>query len=359
VLRVTSGGPLATVQDQGRFGFSRFGISVSGAVDAHALTLGNRLVGNPANSAAIEITFGGAVFEFAADTVFALTGADLSPDLNGVPVQMNQTIAAIPGDRLSMQSPRFGLRSYLCVAGGFEVPLTMGSRSTYLAAGVGGHHGRALKQGDEVPIGTPGRTVHAGRRAPDAIIPRYGAEISVRVVPGPQEDRFTERGLETFYSSVYTSTDKSDRQGVRLDGPAIPAHGKRYDIVSDAVVTGAIQVPGDARPIVLLADRQTTGGYPKIGVVATVDIPLLAQAAPGTKIRFSKVTVEEAQQATRTAIAGLAGMALEEPVVQVTEMVIDGLPVRVEIATPREPTSLTRLTVVENGRLRVAAIDVV
>lgn len=359
MLRVISGGPLSTIQDQGRFGFSRFGISVSGAADAHALTLGNLLVGNAASAAAIEVTFGGAVFEFTSDAVFALTGADLSPELNGAPVSTNQTIAAIPGDRLSMPSPRSGLRAYLCVAGGFDVPLTMGSRSTYLAASVGGHMGRSLKEGDEVPVGALARMVHAGRRAPESIVPRYGPEISVRVVPGPQEERFTASGLETFYSSVYTSTDKSDRQGVRLEGPAIEAHGGRYDIVSDAVVTGAIQVPGDARPIVLLADRQTTGGYPKIGVVATVDIPLLAQAAPGTKIKFVKVTVDEAQEATRAAIAHLAGVALEEPVVQVTEMVIDGTPVRVEMAAPLEPASPVRITVVANGRLRVVGADVV
>jgi allophanate hydrolase subunit 2 len=184
-------------------------------------------------------------------------------------------------------------------------------------------------------------------------VPKYGSEVTVHVIPGPQADQFTAKGVETFYSNAYTVTDKSDRQGVRLDGPAIEAVGGRYDIVSDAVVTGAIQVPGDARPIVLLADRQTTGGYPKIGVVATVDIPLLAQAAPGTSVRFVRTTIEEAQEATRRAIAGLAGAAVEEPVLQVTDLVIDGSPFRLEMAVPRQATSQLRMTVVADGRQRI------
>lgn len=354
MIRILSPGPLATVQDQGRFGLSRYGISVSGAADAHALTLGNMLVGNPANAAAVEITFGGAEVEFTADTVLAITGGDLTPRMNDLPVSMNQTLAAIAGDRLTFGAPRYGLRAYLCVAGGIDVPPALGSRSTYLAAGIGGLEGRSLRTGDELPVGYAERTAHAGRRAPAGLMPHYGSDVTVRVIPGPQVGQFTARGIETFYSNSYTVSERSDRQGVRLDGPAIEAVDDRYDIVSDAVVTGAIQVPGDARPIVLLADRQTTGGYPKIGVVATVDIPLLAQAAPGTAVRFARISVEEAQEATRRAIAELAGAAIEEPVIQVTEMVIDGSPFRLEMAVPREPGPSLRLTVVANGRPRVA-----
>lgn len=360
MIRIHSPGPLATIQDQGRFGYARYGISVSGAADAHALTLGNMLIGNPANAAAIEITFGGADVEFTADTVLAITGGDLTPSFNGVAAPMNQAIGAIAGDRLTFGSPRTGLRAYVCVAGGVDVPPALGSRSTYLAAGIGGLEGRPLRSGDELQVGYADRQVgftntvaHAGRRAPASLLPRYGAEVTARVIPGPQADQFTERGTEAFYTSVYTVTEKSDRQGVRLDGPTIEAIEGRYDIVSDAVVTGAIQVPGDARPIVLLADRQTTGGYPKIGVVATVDIPLLAQAAPGTRVRFARISVEEAQDATRRAIAALAGAAIEEPVVQVTDMVIDGSPYRLEMAAPREPGAQLRMTVVVNGQRRV------
>jgi antagonist of KipI len=353
VIRVLSPGPLSTVQDQGRFGLSRFGISVSGAVDAHALTLGNMLVGNPANAAAIEVTFGGAEFQFATDALIGITGGDLAPALNQAPVEMNQTLAVIAGDRLTFGSVRSGLRAYVCVAGGIDVPPTLGSRSTYLAAGIGGLAGRALRAGDELPVGFNDRPLHAGRRASAALVPKYGSEITVHVIAGPQADQFTAKGVETFYLSAYTVTDKSDRQGVRLDGPAIEAVGGRYDIVSDAVVTGAIQVPGDARPIVLLADRQTTGGYPKIGVVATVDIPLLAQAAPGTSVRFARTTIEEAQEATRRAIAELAGAAVEEPVLHVTNLVIDGSPFRLEMAVPRQATSQLRMTVVADGRQRI------
>jgi antagonist of KipI len=356
VIRVISPGALATIQDQGRFGLSRYGISVSGAADAHALTLGNMLVGNPASAAAVEVTFGGAEFELTGDTLLAITGGDLTPAINGASVPMNQTLAAIAGDRLSFGSPRYGLRAYLCVAGGIDVPPRLGSRSTYLAAAIGGLDGRPLRSGDELALGYAARLVHAGRRAPAGLLPRYGPDINVRVIPGPQIEQFTEKGIETFYSSAYTVTDKSDRQGVRLDGPAIDAIEGRYDIVSDAVVTGTIQVPGDARPIVLLADRQTTGGYPKIGVVATVDIPLLAQAAPGTIVRFTRVTVEEAQEATRKAISELAGATLEEPVVQTTEMVIDGARFRLELAMPRQPGPQGRITVMANGQPGVVGI---
>lgn len=360
MILINSPGPLATIQDQGRFGFARYGISVSGAADAHALTLGNMLVGNAANAAAIEVTFGGADIEFTAETVLAITGGDLTASINLASAPMNQTIAAIPGDRLTFGAPRNGLRAYVCVAGGIDVPPALGSRSTYLAAAIGGLEGRPLRAGDELRVGDAdwqvgftNRSAHAGRRAPPGLLPRYGAEVTARVIPGPQAAQFTERGTETFYDSVYTVTEKSDRQGVRLDGPAIEAVEGRYDIVSDAVVTGAIQIPGDARPIVLLADRQTTGGYPKIGVVATVDIPLLAQASPGTRVRFARISVEEAQDATRRAIAELAGAALEEPVVQVTDMVIDGSPLRLELAAPREPGAQLRMTVVVNGQRRV------
>jgi antagonist of KipI len=356
MIRVLSPGPLATVQDQGRFGLSRFGISVSGAADAHALTLGNMLVGNPANAAAIEVTFGGAEFQFATDALIGITGGDLAPAINQVQVEANQTLAVIAGDRLTFGSARSGLRAYLCVAGGVDVPLSLGSRSTHLAAGIGGLAGRALRAGDELPIGSADRLVHAGRRAPASLVPKYGNDITVHVIAGPQVDHFTSKGMETFYSSAYTVTEKSDRQGVRLDGPAIEAVAGRYDIVSDAVVTGAIQVPGDARPIVLLADRQTTGGYPKIGVVATADIPLLAQAAPGTAVRFARTTVEEAQEATRRAIAELAGAAVEEPVLQVTDLVIDGAPFRIEMAVPRQATSQPRMTVVADGRRRIVGV---
>ncbi|MBI4305473.1 MAG: biotin-dependent carboxyltransferase [Chloroflexi bacterium] len=356
-LRVVSPGPLTTTQDQGRFGYSRYGVSISGAADTHALTIGNMLVGNPANAAAIEVTFGATEFEFLDESVFALTGADLAASFNGAPAPLNQTIAAIPSDRVSFQSPKTGFRAYLCLAGGVDVPPTLGSRSTYLAAGIGGHEGRALRTDDVLHTGLSDRPVHTGRRASPSLLPRYGADITVRVIAGPQSDRFSETGLKIFYSSAYTVTDKSDRQGVRLDGPIIEAVAG-YDIVSDAVVTGAVQVPGDGKPIVLLADRQTTGGYPKIGVVATVDVPLLAQVTPGSVVRFHPISVEEAQDETRRAIAALAAAVFEEPELQVTEMLVDGVPYRLELALPQAPARHLRATALVNGVRRVVGAEV-
>ncbi|MBI4220719.1 MAG: biotin-dependent carboxyltransferase [Chloroflexi bacterium] len=355
-IRVVSPGPLATVQDQGRFGYSRYGISISGAADTHALTVGNMLVGNLANAAAVEITFGAAEFEFTDEAVFAITGGDLSPMVNRAPAPMHQTIAAIAGDSLAFQSPKSGFRAYLCIAGGIDVPPVLGSRSTYLAAAIGGLEGRPLRADDLLSTGYSERPVHAGRRATPSLLPRYGADITVRIIPGPQADRFSEAGLRTFYSNAYAVTDRSDRQGVRLDGPVIEAVAG-YDIVSDAVVTGSVQVPGDGKPIVLLADRQTTGGYPKIGVVATVDIPLLAQAAPGSIVRFRAISVEEAQEETRRAIATLAAAAFEEPVLQVTDMLVDGVPYRLELALPQSPASQLRATALVNGVRRVVGAE--
>jgi antagonist of KipI len=175
----------------------------------------------------------------------------------------------------------------------------LGSRSTHSGSRLGGLDGGPLKAGDTLPLGEPSPSAAPGRRLPNALRPEYGRELTVRVIPGPQDAAFTAEGIETFYSSPYTVTEKSDRQGVRLDGPKIEAKNGRYDIVSDAVVFGSVQVPGDGMPIVLLADRQTTGGYAKIGIVATVDLPKLAQAAPGTVIRFVQTSVQDAQKALR------------------------------------------------------------
>ncbi|NQU97041.1 MAG: biotin-dependent carboxyltransferase, partial [Chloroflexi bacterium] len=301
----------ATVQDRGRPGYQRYGVSVSGAMDGYALALGNLLLGNDEGAAALEITFGGAEFEFVQDAVFAVTGGDLGATLAGAPAPMWQTVCAGAGDRLAFAGPVLGVRAYLSVAGGFDVPRALGSRATHVGSRLGGFEGRALEAGDELRFGECSSRP-TERRAPARLIPAYGDDITLRVVGGPQEDAFTARGVETFYASVYTVTDRSDRMGARLDGPVIEAVDGRYDIVSDAVPRGSVQVPGDGKPIVLLADRQTTGGYAKIGVVAAADLPMLAQAAPGTTIRFTRIAVEEAEQAAREQLAALDAPAFEE-----------------------------------------------
>ena len=310
-LRVIAPGPLATVQDPGRHGCQRYGVSASGAMDGYALALGNQLVGNEQGAAALEITLGGAEFEFLQDTGFAVTGGDLGATLGGARLPMWQTTFASAGDIVAFPGPILGLRAYLCVAGGFDSPPVLGSRATHVGSRLGGLEGRALEAGDELPFGEL-RSPPPARRAPAQLAPTHGDDITLRVVRGPQEDAFTADGLRTFYESVYTLTDRSDRMGARLEGPIIEAVGGRYDIVSDAVPRGSVQVPGDGKPIILLADRQTTGGYAKIGVVATADASLLAQAGPGTTVRFTPIDVREAEEAARRQFAALDASALEE-----------------------------------------------
>ncbi len=336
MVRVVSPGALALVQDAGRWGHQRYGVSVSGAIDHEALFLGNRLVGNTADAAAIEITLGGADFEFTDATLVAVTGGDLDATLDGVPVPMWESVGVTAGSRLTFGGPMQGLRAYLCIAGGIDTTPVLGSRSTHSGSRLGGLDGGPLRAGNDVPVGYPPAGAEPGLRVPGDLVPEYPGEIVVRVVPGPQEDAFTSTGVDTFYDSAYMVTDRSDRQGVRLDGPVIEAKDGRYDIVSDAVPLGSVQVPGDGKPIILLADRQTTGGYAKIGVVAGVDLPKLAQVAPGASIKFQPVTVQEAQAAARARRQALRETELEHPAPSsVFEVSVGGESHRVRFLRPR------------------------
>ena len=310
-IQVISPGVLSLVQDYGRWGFQRFGVSVSGAMDHDSLLLGNRLVGNEPNSAAVEVTFGGAEFAFEEDAFVAITGADLSAMIDGTPAPLWESFVAPAGSGLSFAAPANGMRAYLCVAGGFSSQPVLGSRSTHAASSLGGLDGGPLKAGDELPLGAA-PDVRDHLRVPMDLVPAIESSITVRVVPGPQEDAFTAAGVGTFYGSVYVTSDRSDRQGVRLEGPEIEAVNEKYDIVSDAVVFGSIQVPGDRKPIVLLADRQATGGYPKIGTVASIDTPQIAQAQPGSNIRFERIEVGAAQAAARERRFALTQTPLED-----------------------------------------------
>ena len=297
-VRILSPGPLTTVQDLGRPGFQRFGVPVGGAMDSTALIIGNRLVGNDRNAASLEITLGGASLIFDGPSLFVITGADLGATLNSLEVPLWETYCANDGDILEFVVPITGLRSYVCIAGGIATQRQLGSRSTHVASGLGGLDGRSLRNGDYLPIGPVVHSNESGLRLPDHLRPRYEHEITARVLFGPQGDAFSQAGVDTFFNSEYTVTERSDRQGIRLEGPNIEALNGRYDIVSDAVPLGSIQVPGDGKPIVLLADRQTTGGYAKIGVVASADLHLMAQANPGCKVRFQPIDIAEAQVAT-------------------------------------------------------------
>ena len=293
-IKILAPGLLTSVQDEGRFGRQRFGMSPAGAMDAHSMTLANILVGNPRNTGVLECTMMGPTIQFDAQTVVAVTGADMAPQLNGVPIPMGQAILVPDGGTLKLSSAKNGCRTYIAFAGGLDIPEIDGSQSTLLHSGVGGYQGRKLAAGDVIPLrahGTPVKNMPI-RQLPQAQV--FEKEPVVRVILGPQEDRFTKAGLETFLSQPFTISPKSDRMASRLEGPKVE-HTGDASIISDGIPLGAVQVPGSGEPIIMMSEHQGSGGYTKIANVISVDIPLAAQCGPGSKIRFQAVSVEEAQ----------------------------------------------------------------
>jgi biotin-dependent carboxylase-like uncharacterized protein len=298
-IDVVDGGMLTTIQDLGRYGYQRYGVPTSGAMDLFSLRAANRLVGNPDEAACLEMTLVGPRLRFVAPATIAVTGADLAARLDGAALPTWQSVLVEPGAELWFAGPQNGIRAYLAVAGAVDVPPVLGSRSTYTRSKLGGLEGRKLQAGDSlhIPGGRPillGGTLHL----PAAHRPAYGHALALRVVLGPQDDRFTAAGIETFLSSTYTATPQSDRMGYRMNGPRIE-HLRGPDIISDGTPFGAVQVAGDGVPIVLLADRGTAGGYTKIATVIGPDIPKLAQAAPGDAVTFESVGLDEAYAAVR------------------------------------------------------------
>ena len=286
-FRVIVPGALSTVQDLGRFGYQKSGMPCSGVMDQKAYESANQLVNNQINEAVIEHTVFGGSYRFQSDTVIALTGADMKPSIDGKACPMYRPVFVPSGGILSLGAAVNGCRTYLAAAGGILVPPVLGSRSTNLKCKIGGFQGRALQSGDLLDTGTLSVPF---QQIKDLSLkaPVYSKEIKVRVIEGPQSDYFTEKGLNLFYSAPYTVSEQSDRMGCRLEGPAVESiHGT--DIVSDGIVFGSIQITSSGMPIVLMADRQTTGGYAKIATVITDDLPLLAQAVPGTTIHFQKM----------------------------------------------------------------------
>ena len=294
-LRILQPGLLTTVQDRGRFGHQRVGMSPAGAMDLRAMRLANLLVGNDRDEAVLELTMLGPKVQFTQTNVFAVTGADMGASLDGAPVPWGQAVSAPAGSVLQFGPARSGCRGYLAVAGGFDVPVLYGSKSTLLRSALGGFQGRKLQSGDELPFSAPRPEVdnQALRRLPPQ--PAFSREITVRVIPGPQEDSFSQAGLDTFYHSAFAVTDKSDRMGCRLSGPKVE-HSGDPNIISDGIPLGAVQVPGSGEPMIMMSEHQGSGGYTKIATVISVDIPLVAQCPPGSTIRFQAVTVEEAQR---------------------------------------------------------------
>ena len=309
-LRALAPGLHTTVQDLGRVGWQAQGVPVSGALDAESLRLGNALVGNPPGMAALEILLGGPTFEVDADTVrVALAGAGASlsrADAAGAPAWRSLTLRR--GDIFQIALGPESACAYLAVEGGIAAPAALGSASTYVRAGLGGIAGRALRAGDLVPLAL----ARASERG-EARLPRPPAAASrepVRVVLGPQLEYFTDEAVATLLGAEFRVSNSADRMGMRLDGPPL-RHRAGWDIVSDAIPTGAIQVPGSGQPIVLLADHQTTGGYPKIATAASADLPVIGRRRPGDTVRFAAVAVEAAEALARAAERRLAALVAE------------------------------------------------
>jgi biotin-dependent carboxylase-like uncharacterized protein len=276
-------------------------------MDRFALAAGNRLVGNPAGAAGIELVGGGLALFAWQDCLVAMTGAagSLVVDERAHPGWM--AVYVRRGSVMRLGAAEIGMWSYLAVRGGVQVPLVMGSRATYQRGGFGGLQGRTLAAGDLLPISpmSGGETLRAGRSLPEAFRPAYSNEPTLRVVLGPQAGAFSASGIATFLESEYSLTDTADRMGYRLEGPPIE-HAGAADILSDGIPLGAIQVPASGQPIVMMSDRQPTGGYTKIAVVIRADLPILAQCRPGSsRLRFQSVTVESGQAAYRWQQHGL------------------------------------------------------
>lgn len=291
---VLTPGPYTTVQDKGRFGYQQIGVPISGAIDQFAFRVANFLVGNPEESAVLEITVVGPQLAVLREVDLALTGAEMGFELNHDPVECWKTVRVKPGDVISIQQVKSGCRGYLAVSGGIDVPEVMGSRSTYVGGKLGGYKGRTLKKGDIIQS-VEGSLLNKPRYLPESWIPLYSEEVLLHAIPGPQDDFFDE-GMETLFQSEFSVTDKADRMGYRLQGPSIQLKGKMpKSIISEPTMPGGVQIPADRQPIVLLAE-QTVGGYAKIATVISPDLSRIAQAIPGNTVRFEQVSLESAHR---------------------------------------------------------------
>jgi biotin-dependent carboxylase-like uncharacterized protein len=301
-LKVLAPGLHTTVQDLGRIGYQNTGVPVSGALDGSGLRLANALVGNPQGTAALEILVSGPTLEIAADTArVALGGPGASLAICGERpkvVAAGQSVTLRRGDIVQIALGRQSACCYLAVEGGIAVPPVLGSASTYVRAALGGLNGRAVQRGDVVPLAIAGASKRAELRAPSQS--SAPADEPIRVVLGPQHKYFRKEARVALLAAEYRVSKDADRMGMRLDGPLL-RHRRGWDIVSDAIATGSIQVPGSGQPIVLLADHQTTGGYPKIATVISADLPALGRCRPGDPLRFLAVELEAAEELCREA----------------------------------------------------------
>jgi antagonist of KipI len=292
-VSVIKPGMLTTVQDAGRGGFQARGVPVAGPMDPVSHRVANALVGNPRHAALLEVTLLGPELEFEDDRLVAIAGAEFEVTVDGREAPWQRPFTVTAGARVRFGARRSGARAYLAVSGGIEVPPIFGSRATHLISRMGGVNGRALVAGDRLPLGarrcqTPSGTQTGARWC----LTPSGTRV-IRVLPGPQADYFTPGALEALQSAPYRVGQHSDRMGFRLEGPRL-THARGADIISDATPLGVLQVPASGQPILLMADRQTTGGYPKIATVISADIPIAGQLAPADRVTFVVCTARDA-----------------------------------------------------------------
>ncbi|NOU99875.1 5-oxoprolinase subunit C family protein [Paenibacillus planticolens] len=302
-FKVIKPGLLSTMQDEGRYGFRKYGVIASGPMDLFAHRTANILVGNTADAAVLEITLQGPRMVAQTDMLLALCGAEMEACVEERKVPLWRSFLIRKGEQLNIGYAAKGCRAYLAVHGGFAAKVSMGSKSTYLRAGIGGHEGRALVAGDELNVSRASKialnigSLSVSGAVSAYICPNYEDNPVVNVVWGKEAELFTESAKRKFLSKSFMVTPQSDRMGYRLEGEPLASNGDiAYEMISEGVVQGTIQVPPGGQPILLLSDCQTTGGYPRIAHVITAHLPIIAQVKPGGKLRFREVSLREAQE---------------------------------------------------------------
>src|SRR5579863_6088490 len=296
-ILVQAPGLFTTVQDLGREGFGPMGVSASGAADAVSLRIGNRLVGNPDGTAALEMTLVGGAFTFERTATIVATGADFGLSLDGMALPMWTSIEIRKGETVRFGASRSGARAYLCVHGGIAVEPFLGSASTHVLSGLGGFEGRALRKGDRVELGAANslfRKIAISPNAVESLQPRK----TIRITDGPQSDWFAEASWKTLCGNTFRISEQSNRMGIRLEGPPISLDASR-EMITEGVSLGAIQVTPSGQPIILFVEQQTTGGYPKIANVISADLHSLGQLRPRDEIRFERIEMSEARSLLR------------------------------------------------------------
>jgi antagonist of KipI len=311
IVRVDRAGLMTTVQDRGRWGYQARGVPVAGPMDLCAHRLANAIVGNDEGDATLEVTLTGPHLEFTDTRLVAVTGAEFDDVPAGTPFVVS------PERPLKFGARRRGTRAYIAISGGIDVPVVLGSRATHLPSGMGGFEGRALRAGDQLPLGPLARKgpPKGEGRPKDERPPKGGryvlsGSVTLRVLPGPQADKFVSSALEVLTSNAYRIHPNSNRVGYRLTGARLQ-HASGADVISDATPIGSVQVPASGEPILLMADRQTTGGYAKIATVIGADLSLAGQLAPGDEIRFVLCSRAEALEALRLQERSIAAAADE------------------------------------------------